>query len=60
MKAIEDMNREELLNTVLFEDDMTLYESFEEQRLLNGDYTEEELRSIIKGWIMECPDTMAY
>lgn len=58
MKAIEDMNKEELTNAVIFEDDMSLYERFDEQRFLDGDYTEEELRSTIKAWIMECPDTV--
>lgn len=58
MKAVEDMNKEELTNAVIFEDDMSLYERFDEQRFLGGDYTEEELRSIIKSWIVECPDTM--
>ncbi len=60
MKAIEDMNKEELTNAVLFEDDMSLYQSFEEERFLAGQYEEAEMRSIIKQWIMECPDTMAY
>lgn len=58
MKAIEDMNKEELTNAVLFEDDMSLYERFDEQRFLADGYTEEELRSIIKAWIMEAPDTV--
>lgn len=57
MKAVEDMNKEELTNAVLFEDDMTLYESFDEQRFLSDDYTEEEMRSIVKDWILKCPDT---
>lgn len=58
MKAIEDMNKDELTNAVLFEDDMSLYECFDEQRFLAGDYTEDELRNIITAWIIESPDTM--
>ena len=57
MKAIEDMNKEELTNAVIFEDDMSLYERFDEQRFLSGDYTEEEMRNIVKEWILKCPDT---
>lgn len=57
MKAVEDMTKEELTNAVLFEDDMSLYERFDEQRFLAGDYTVEEMQNIIKSWIMECPDS---
>lgn len=60
MKAIEAMTKEELANAVLFEDDMSLYERFDEQRFLDGDYTAEEMQSIIRSWIMEDPDTVLY
>ena len=58
MKAIEDMNKEELTNAVLFEDDMSLYERFDEQRFLAGEYSEDELRAEILAWIMEAPETI--
>ena len=58
MKAIEDMNKDELTNAVLFEDDMSLYERFEEQRFLAGEYSEDELRAEILAWIMEAPETI--
>lgn len=58
MKAIEDMNKDELTNAVLFEDDMSLYARFDEQRFLVGDYTEEELRSEMLAWIMEAPESV--
>ena len=58
MKAIEDMNKDELTNAVLFEDDMSLYERFDEQRFLNGEYTEEQLRSEILAWIHEAPESI--
>lgn len=58
MKAIEDMNKDELTNAVLFEDDMSLYERFDEQRFLAGEYSEDELRKEILAWIHEAPDTM--
>ena len=58
MKAIEDMNKEELTNAVLFEDDMSLYARFDEERFLAGEYTEEELRSEILAWIMEAPENV--
>lgn len=53
MKAIEDMNKEELTNAILFEDDMSLYERFDEQRFLAGEYSEDELRAEILAWIHE-------
>ena len=58
MKAIEDMNKDELTNAVLFEDDMSLYERFDEQRFLAGEYSEDELRAEILAWIMEGPETI--
>ena len=58
MKAIEDMNKDELTNAVLFEDDMSLYERFDEQRFLAGEYSEDELRAEILAWIMEDPETI--
>mgnify|MGYP003611389847 FL=1 len=58
MKAIEDMNKDELTNAVLFEDDMSLYERFDEQRFLAGEYSEDELRAEILAWIMEAPETI--
>ena len=58
MKAIEDMNKDELTNAVLFEDDMSLYERFDEQRLLAGEYSEDELKAEILAWIMEAPETI--
>lgn len=58
MKAIEDMNYEELQNAVLFEDDMSLYEMFEEKKFLDKGYTEDELRTTILTWITSCPDTV--
>ena len=58
MKAIEDMNKDELTNAVLFEDDMSLYERFDEQRFLAGKYSEDELRAEILAWIMEAPETI--
>ena len=58
MKAIEDMNKDELTNAVLFEDDMSLYERFDEQRFLAGEYSEDEIRAEILAWIMEAPETI--
>ena len=58
MKAIEDMNKDELTNAVLFEDDMSLYERFDEQRFLAGEYSEDELKAEILAWIMEAPETI--
>lgn len=58
MKAIEDMNKEELTNAVLFEDDMSLYERFDEQRFLAGEYSEDELRAEILAWILEAPESI--
>ena len=58
MKAIEDMNKDELTNAVLFEDDMSLYERFDEQRFLAGEYSEDELRAEILAWIVEAPETI--
>ena len=58
MKAIEDMNKDELTNAVLFEDDMSLYKRFDEQRFLAGEYSEDELRAEILAWIMESPETI--
>ena len=58
MKAIEDMNKDELTNAVLFEDDISLYERFDEQRFLAGEYSEDELRAEILAWIMEAPETI--
>ena len=58
MKAIEDMNKEELTNAVLFEDDMSLYERFDEQRFLAGQYSEDELRAEILTWIHEAPESI--
>ena len=58
MKAIEDINKDELTNAVLFEDDMSLYERFDEQRFLAGEYSEDELRAEILAWIMEAPETI--
>ena len=58
MKAVEDMNKDELTNAVLFEDDMSLYERFDEQRFLAGEYSEDELRAEILAWIMEAPETI--
>ena len=58
MKAIEDMNKDELTNAVLFEDDMSLYERFDEQRCLAGEYSEDELRAEILAWIHEAPESI--
>jgi len=58
MKAIEDMNKDELTNAVLFEDDMSLYERFDEQRFLAGEYSEDELRVEVLAWILEAPETI--
>ena len=58
MKAIEDMNKDELTNAVLFEDDMSLYGRFDEQRFLAGEYSEDELRSEILAWILEAPESI--
>jgi len=58
MKAIEDMNKDELTNAVLFEDDMSLYERFDEQRFLAVEYSEDELKAEILAWIMEAPETI--
>ena len=58
MKAIEYMNKDELTNAVLFEDDMSLYERFDEQRFLAGEYSEDEIRAEILAWIMEAPETI--
>lgn len=58
MKAIEDMSKEELTNAVLFEDDMSLYERFDEQRFLAGEYSEDELRAEILAWIHEAPESI--
>ena len=57
MKAIEDMNKDELTNAVLFEDDMSLYDRFDEQRFLAGEYSEDELKAEILAWIHEAPES---
>lgn len=58
MKAIEDMNKDELTNAVLFEDDIILYERFDEQRFLAGEYSEDEIRAEILAWIHEAPESV--
>lgn len=58
MKSIEDMNKDELTNAVLFEDDMSLYERFDEQRFLAGEYNEDELRAEVLAWIHEAPEPL--
>ena len=58
MKSIEDMNKDELTNSVLFEDDMSLYERFDEQRFLAGEYSEDELRAEILAWIHEALESI--
>jgi hypothetical protein len=52
MVHIEKLTREELENEILFNND-GLYEQFDEKRLLNHEYTREELIEITTNWIIE-------
>jgi len=49
-------SREKLEVAILAED--SLYAQFDEQKLLNGGYTTEELRAVVVGWI-EAGDELA-
>lgn len=48
---IEKMSREDLEMEILKNDD--LYEIFNEERLLSGTYTDDELRKIVHKWILD-------
>ena len=48
---IEKMSREDIEMEILKNDD--LYEIFDEERLLSGTYTDDELRKIVHEWILD-------
>ena len=48
---IEKMSREDLEMEILKNDD--LYEIFDEEKLLNRTYTDDELRKIVHEWILD-------
>ncbi len=49
---IRTLTKEQLQNEILFNDD-GLYEQFDEARLLNGEYTREEMLEIFGNWIQQ-------
>lgn len=56
MLNIDTATRDELETAAVCEPG--LYEMFNERRLLDGLYPTEELRDIIRGWIMADPDVV--
>jgi len=48
---LEKMTRTELENEIICNND-GLYEQFDEQKFLKGEYSFEELVSIVKSWII--------
>lgn len=48
---IEKISREDIEMEILENDD--LYEIFDEERLLSGTYTDDELRKIVHEWILD-------
>jgi len=57
-KTIEDMNRDELETAIICDTDDDLYRKLDEPKFLDHGYTVEELRAILKAWILAAPDTM--
>lgn len=53
---IDTATRRELENMIVLEDG--LYERFDEQKLLSQQYTDSELRAIIRQWITDGDETM--
>lgn len=51
MLNVDTATRRELEDAIVCGDD-TLYAMFDEGKLLNGDYTTEEMREIFQRWIM--------
>ncbi len=56
MIMIETATRQELENYILVE--RSLYAKFDEQRLLNGSYSIDDMRDVCMAWVEECPDTV--
>jgi len=52
----ENTSRIDLEAAIISED--SLYNLFNEQRLLDGQYSDDELRNVIIGWIESDPDTV--
>lgn len=55
MLNIDTASRDELETAAVCEPG--LYEMFDEARLLTGAYLTEELRAIVRAWIIAAPDT---
>lgn len=56
MLDIDNATRDELETAAVCEPG--LYEAFNEERLLGGKYSTDELRDIIRGWIVSDPDVV--
>lgn len=52
---IDTATKQELETEIVVGED-SLYKMFDEQKLLSGEYTVEELRTTIKKWIESCPE----
>lgn len=50
--SIDNMTKEQLLAEIVCNDN-GLYETYDEGRLLNDEYTEGELKEIATNWIIE-------
>lgn len=57
MQLINDMTKENL-EMEIFENNDGLYEQFDEQKFLSGEYSRGELIAITSDWIQQSPDTL--
>lgn len=52
---IDQMTQAQLEGEIVAEP--SLYAKFDETRLLNGGYTLDQMREVVREWITEAPDT---